>query len=306
MRKNILYPIFLVLLFISSLMSCSNEPILYEGGDYVMFSDSVVYVPVTPDTESVFELPVSLTKAQAKDKTYGIEVVIKKTNAVEGIHYELLTHNVTIKAGETKSSVKLKGLYDNIVYGDHLQISLKLLASKNDIWDVYGQETRLLLIKCPDFSIDKFVGNVRFYAGFPFAQNMTAFLTTTEKFDGNTLLLKNTFSNKRDLRIDFLTNENNPFENRVVVKEQNVMIDPYYGDVMARTVDSNPSHYITEAGSIFLYLELYVPGVGSFGVYPYVIRWITQAEADAENNSTGSPMSLKPKYLINAFTNQAN
>ncbi|MGL5317938.1 MAG: hypothetical protein ACRC9Q_04495 [Bacteroidales bacterium] len=306
MKKIILNPVFLVLLFISTLMSCSKDAIMYEGGEYAMFADSMAYVPVTPDAESVFEFPVSLTKAQAKDKTYGIEVVIKKSNAIEGVHYELLTQNVTIKAGETKASVKLKGLYDNIVYGEHLQISLKLLAPKEEVWGIYGQEARLLLIKCPDFSIDKFVGNVRFYAAFPFADRMTSFLATTQEFDGNTLLLKNTFSNKRDLRIDFVSNENDPFENSVVVKEQFVLIDPYYGEVLARTVDSNPSYYITEARSVFLNLELFVPGVGSFGVHPYVIRWITQAEADAENNSTGTPMSLKPKYLINAFTNQAN
>lgn len=301
-----LNPILLVLLFITSLTSCSNEATMYSGNEYAMFADSVVYMPVTPDAEFVFELPVSLTKPQNEDKSFGIEVVLKKSNAIEGVHYQLLTPNVTIKAGETTGSVKLAGLYDNIIYGEKLEVSLKLLTSKEEVWNLYGQESRVVLIKCPDFSMSEFEGNIRFFAAFPFSDKMINFLATSQAVNENTLLLKGAFSDKYDLRIRLTPNTNDPFEDRVEVKDQVVLADPTYGQVWARTVTTSPSYYITAARSIFLYMELYVPNVGSFGVHPYVIRWITQAEADAENNSTGTPMSLQPKYLINAFKAKAN
>lgn len=301
MKKLLLSPFFVALLFISSLTSCSNEPTMYSGNEYAMFADSVVYMPVTPDPEFVFEVPVAITKPQNEDKSFGVEVVIKKSNAIEGVHYQLITPNVTIKAGETTASVKLAGLYDKIVYGEKLQVSLKLLAAKDEVWDLYGQETRVMIIKCPDFDIQKFEGNIRFFGAFPFSTNMINFLATTASKDENTLLVKGTFSTKYDLQLRFLSNKENPFEDRVIVKEQVIMVDPSYGQIWARTVDQSRSYYITEAGSIFLFLELYVPNMGSFGVHPYIIRWITQAEADAVNNSTGTPMSLQPEFLIKAF-----
>lgn len=301
MKKLLFSPIFLALLLISSLTSCSNEATMYSGNEYAMFADSVLYMPVTPDSEHFFEVPVSLTKPLNEDKSFGVEVIIKKSNAIEGIHYQILTPNITIKAGQTTASIKLSGIYDNIIYGEKLQISLKLLTSKDNVWDLYGQEARVMLIKCPDFDIHKFEGNIRFFGAFPFSDNMITFLCTTEVLNQNTLVLKGAFSDKYDLRLRLHPNTENPFEDGVEVKDQVVLVDPTYGQVWARTVDMSPSYYNTEARSIFLYMELYVPKVGSFGVHPYIIRWITQAEADAENNSTGTPMSLQPKYLINAF-----
>lgn len=301
MKKLLLSPVFLVLLFISSLTGCSNDATMYSGNEYAMFADSVVYMPVTPDSEFIFEVPVALTKPLNEDKSFGVEVVIKKSNAIDGIHYQLITPNVTIKAGETTASVKLAGLYDNIIYGEKLQVSLKLLTAKDEVWDLYGQEVRVMIIKCPDFDIQKFEGNIRFFGAFPFSDKMINFLCTTDAASSNTLLLKGAFSDKYDVRLRLHPNTDNPFEDGVEVKDQVILVDPSYGQVWARTVDMSPSYYITEARSIFLYMELYVPNVGSFGVHPYVIKWITQAEADAENNSTGTPMSLQPKYLINAF-----
>lgn len=301
MKKIFINPISLILLFILSLSACSNEATMFEGNNYAMFTDSVVYIPVTPDPEFIYDLPVSITKTQNVDKTYGVEILIKKSNAIEGVHYQLLTHNVTIKAGEKTGNVRIAGLYDNIIYGEKLQITLKLLAPKDEIWDIYGQETRLMLIKCPDYDIAKFEGNIRFFAAFPFSDKTINFLCKTEVMNDSTLLLKGAFSDKYDLRLRLKSNKTNPFEDEVIVKEQTVLVDPMYGAIHARTVDISPSYYITEARSIFLYMELFVPSVGSFGVHPYIIKWITPAEADSENNSTGSPMSLQPDYLINAF-----
>lgn len=93
-------------------VGCSEDRVSYAGPDYVMFSDSLQTIAIQ-SSDTYYDIPISATTACDYDRTYAVEVVDKGSNAIEGLHYELQSNSVTIKAGELASSVKIKGFYDN-------------------------------------------------------------------------------------------------------------------------------------------------------------------------------------------------
>lgn len=292
MKKLSLYPLSVVLLAAALFTGCEEETIKYTGNDYVMFSDTLQYMPVTQDTEKTFDVVVSTTKAAKEDRVYAVELISNKSNAIEGLHFDLESNNVLIKAGELAGKVSVKGYYDNITYGDSLAFTLRLLADKNQIWDMYGKETNVSLIKCIPFSIDQFVGNLKMFASFPFSNEVVSFYVKGVKQDDSTLLVQDAFSSRTDLKLRFKKNSKNPFEDGLIVPEQLAFVDAGYGQVFTRTIDAAPSFYVSYLRTLCLYMEMFVPQVGSFGTYQYMFKWVSQAEVDAAENSTGTPFLL--------------
>ncbi|MEG1616220.1 MAG: DUF4984 domain-containing protein [Bacteroidales bacterium] len=292
MKKLSLYPLAVLFLFAAVLTGCQEEKVTFSGNDYVMFSDTLQYMPVTENAENMFEVLIGTSKKADIDRTYAVELVLNKSNAIEGHHFDLVSNNVVVKAGELTGKVQIKGYYDNITYGDSLAFTLRLLTDKNQEWDMYGKETNVSLIKCMPFDIDNFVGNLKMYASFPFNNSVVTFYVKSEKMDDSTLLVKDAFSGKYDLELRFKKNDANPFQDGVTVPNQAAFADPSYGQVFTRTVENAPSFYVTYVRTICLYMEMYVPETGSFGVYQYMFQWVPQSEVDAANNSTGTPFMM--------------
>ncbi|MGL4292242.1 MAG: DUF4984 domain-containing protein [Bacteroidales bacterium] len=292
MKKQNLYPLVLLILFMAAFTGCQEEKTLFSGNDYVMFSDTLHYMPVTENVEKTFKVHISTTNASKEDRIFAVELVMNKSNAIEGYHFDLVSNNVMIKAGELSGEVAVKGYYDNIVYGDSLAFTLRLLAPKDQIWDMYGKETNVSLIKCIPFSIDRFVGNMKMFASFPFSQDVVSFYVKSQKLNDSTLIVKNAFSGKYDLELRFNKNDINPFESGLVVPEQIAFTDANYGQVRTSTVEMAPSFYVSHLRTLCLYMDMSVAQVGSFGVYQYMFQWVTQAEVDAANNSTGTPFLM--------------
>lgn len=282
----------LLVLFTAVFSSCSNEDALYSGRDYVMFSDSLAYMPVTTAEGNYYEVEIAATNVSSVDRNYAVELVANKSNAIEGYHFDFITNNLTIKAGELSGKIKIKGYYDNIVYGEKLEYTLRLLAPKDQNWNLYGNEARISIIKCPDFDINKFTGNLRMYAAFPFDDKFINFFVKSERQDDSTLIVKTPFDKAYDLKLRFHTNAINPLENGVSIFEQVAFPDLSYGQVFVKEAETVASYYITEAGMIDLYLDVFVPSVGSFGVHRYLLQWVPQSVVDAENNTTGTPFTL--------------
>ena len=57
------------------------------------------------------------------DRTFGIEIDDKASNAIENKHYEIESNTVTIKAGELAANLRIRGLYDNIGKTDSLAVT---------------------------------------------------------------------------------------------------------------------------------------------------------------------------------------
>ena len=107
---------------------------------------------------------------------------MKRTNAIEGYHFDILSRNVTIKAGERTGKVKLKGYYNHLSVNDSLAVTLYFVNNEEKFSELYNDWTNVRLHKCMPFNIDDYTGNMRMTCTFPFStSSVTTFLVTTEK-----------------------------------------------------------------------------------------------------------------------------
>ena len=118
--------------------SCSQDFTTYSGPSHIMFSDTL-YQYAVQESNEVFNVPVSATEKADYDRTFGVEVVDKQSNAIEGKHYRILNNTVTIKAGEMVGNVKVQGIYDNIGKTDSL-----FLAPTTDLKKLIEDEFTLI------------------------------------------------------------------------------------------------------------------------------------------------------------------
>lgn len=129
----------------------------YSGSDYVMFSDTLSMYPVQ-DSEKWFEIPVVATNICDYDRSFGVEVDDKASNAIEKKQYVVESNTVTIKAGERVAKFRMKGIYENIDKTDSLSVTFNLLAKDENVWDLYGTRTRVQMQKACPFELSTFEG----------------------------------------------------------------------------------------------------------------------------------------------------
>lgn len=275
--------------------------ITYSGPEYVMFSDTTYTMPVEV-SEDVFCVPVAATTTAGYDRNYAVEVVNEKSTAVRGLHFDFAddSNNITIKAGERMANVRLKGIYDNILREDSLVVSLRLVEPKEQIWDLYGNTTRVDFVKCYPFHMNEFLKikkdddkvNLTMIASFPFDSNKKEFSVHGYKKDEHTLSLTDMFGESTSETIRVIFDETDPLDLRVTVPEQAAFREANYGFVWVRTVDQYPSYFNTFDNFFVLYLEAYVPQIGSFGVYEYIFHCIDSDEAEnGDNGATTRALS---------------
>ena len=114
---------------------CDQDKVVYSGPNYLMFSDTL-YTYAVQETNEIFNVPVFATVPADYDRTFGVEVIDKESNAVEGKHYKILSNTVTIKAGEMSTDVKVQGLYKNIGITDSLGFALRLVIPDTVHWSL--------------------------------------------------------------------------------------------------------------------------------------------------------------------------
>lgn len=281
----------LIFFFIAILLtSCSAgvEETTYTGVNFVQFSDSLYDMPVTKDGR-VFEIPVVMSTKSGVERKVIVDVQHSKTNATEGYHFSLESRNITIPAGSNIGKVKMRANWDHINRGDSLAVTLYLIASSGDINPIYGNEANVQLVKCYPFCIDDYVGDLLLTCTFPYStSSTTSYLTSSEKVNDSTLLLKGPFEDNRDMVLKFHTGKKNPFDRNIDMKEHVAFTDVNYGQVSMATVDNAPSYYLPEDRAFVLYLDAYLAGLGTFGTYYYIFQWITPDEAIARRNGLGT------------------
>lgn len=292
MTKYIKYGIFSFAAAIIGFTGCKVDEMQYNDRTYTTFTDSIAYMPVTVNADQLFEVEIASTNIAATDRNYIAEIVYNKSNAIEGYHFDVLNQNVTIPAGSRTAKLQLRGYFNRITNNDNLNVRFRLVSLHDDQWEMYSQEVNVSLIKCHPFNINDYVGDVLMTCTFPFGQEMTKFLLKTEKKNETTLILKSPFSDIYDITVKMNADPKEPFNRDVFVAEQPAFIDATYGKIYAESTSVAPSYYIVPDRALVLYLTMYIPKVGSFGTYPYIIQWISPEQAEAMENETGSPYSL--------------
>lgn len=282
----------LVFALLLALIGCDKERTTYTGPNYIMFSDTLYVLPVQDNVE-YFDIPVSATRTSSKDRTLAVEVIDKKSNAIEGIHYTLESNTITIKAGELATNVRVRGIYDNISVSDSLGLALRLVIEEENQWDIYGIDANVVLRKTCPFNIYDFEGYCVISSTYLYdygGVDKRLIQTKVDDEEENTLILKDYFYDGYDAKIKFETKDRlNPL---ITMEEQlfGSTVEAFgtiYGDGQIRMFQ--PTSYVSYYSSceqfVYQYMTLYVMNkdgsmFGSVGTFINVLKWISDDEAE--------------------------
>lgn len=269
------------------LVACEADKITYEGPDYIMFSDSLQTIAIQ-DSETYHEIPVVATTICDYDRTFAVELIDKESNAIEGVHYDLASNTVTIKAGETVGAVKIRGHFDDFEDTDSIGISLRLVVSKDKVWSLYGDNTKVVLVKVCPFDIERFVGHAvltsTFFTEYMPTTDLRLIETLRDPEEKNGIILKDFLYDGYDIKVRFNTDD--PLEPKLEMDPQIVALasDPFQGAIwgdnkLRVSQPANVTSYFNVCqGFFFQYMTFYVNEVGTVGTYANVVEWISDDE----------------------------
>jgi hypothetical protein len=263
-----------------------------------MFADTIATYPVQQDVE-YFSIPVVSTVTRDYDRTFGVEIVDKGNNAIEGLHYRLQSNTVTIKAGETRADVMVHGIYDNIEAEDQLTFQLRLVMNDDLVMPLYGKDTKAQLMKVCPFDINAFTGYCVFTSMFLYDYSVTGSyqrLVYTEKHptEENTIICRNWLNDGYDVTMKF--HPEDPLRRVVTMDEGQVASDEgsffgtAHGDdkILVRSSSINESLFFTCGRYLYLWAEIYVENlgepVGTVGHFYNIMEWISDEEAERLRN----------------------
>ena len=291
MKKIIRY-IILSFVTMAALNSCEERYVTYTGAEYVMFADTLNIYPVQADKES-FSIPVVSTVKRDYDRTFGVEVIDKTSNAIERKHYSIESNTVTIKAGETRADVRVRGHFDNIGEADSLGFTLQLVMDDNLVMPLYGKQTKAVLMKTGPFDIEKFTGYCVLSSMFLQQYDMNGNynrLVFTEKHPTmkNTIICRNWLKDGYDVTMTF--NDSDALlpivsmEKNQVAADQGSFFGTVYGEwgdkLLVTSSNLAQSIFYPLGGYLYIWTEISVEEFGVVGHFYNVMQWISDEEAD--------------------------
>lgn len=266
--------------------------VVYNGPEYIMFADTLSYFPVQ-NSEAWYAVPVASTVACDYDRTFGVEVIDPSSNAVENTHYVLESNTLTIKAGERATALKIRGIYENIGISDSLAVTFRLVGAEDARWDLYGNTTRVELMKSCPFDLNAFTGYCKLTSTYfnSYMINTDLRLLETEADSGaeSTTVVHDFFYKGFDIRLKF--DPSDPLKPFVEMEEQLIgytaeAFGTIYGDgkMWAYQPMAYVSYYNVCQNFVLLYLTIYVKEVGVVGTYVNILEWISDEEAQQLKN----------------------
>lgn len=285
-------------------VSCDEEYVTYSDAEYVMFAEQQSTNMVLAD-EEYFSVPVASTVACDYDRTFGVEIIDKGSNAVEGKHYRLLSNSVTIPAGKLAADVKVKGIYENIEPTDSLGFVLKLVMPEQLKFNLYedSDQTKVVMYKSCPFDRNNFTGwciltslLLRDYPGDnPSYQRLIR--TEAHPTEENMVILRSCFYDGYDVTITFNpTDPANPLvtmDKDQVISDESSVFGQILGDNKILTTHSYyyPSYFNSCQRFVELWNHVYVENlgetVGTVGHYYNILEWISDEEAERLQREEG-------------------
>lgn len=274
---------------------CDQDKVVYSGPNYLMFSDTL-YTYAVQETNEIFNVPVSATVPADYDRTFGVEVIDKESNAVEGKHYKILSNTVTIKAGEMSTDVKVQGLYKNIGITDSLGFALRLVIPDTEQWSLYKNEAKVVMQKICPFDIKNFKGYCKVTSSYLssdyYPKKVDLRLVTSDIVEGkeNTIVVHDLYFDGYDMEIKF--NRKDVLEPLVEMEEQicgstGEAFNTIHGDGKLRLNQPTAytSFYSTNENFILQYVTMSVNNkdgsyYGTVGTFVNLLEWISEVEAE--------------------------
>ena len=292
--KQILKYITLAFVTIGLMSSCHERYVTYSDAEYVMFADTLATYPVQKDVE-YFSIPVVSTVVKDHDRTFGVEIIDKGSNAIENLHYRLQSNTVTIKAGENRADVQVHGYYDNIEATDSLGFTLQLIMADELEMPLYGKQTKAVLMKSCPFDINDFTGYSVLTSMFLYQYSVTGRyqrLVYTEKHptEENMIICRNWINDGYDITMSF--NADDPMKPFVTMDKGQVASDEgsffgiAHGDdkILVASSSLYDSVFYPCGRYLYIWTEMYVEDlgtpVGTVGHFYNIMEWISDEEAE--------------------------
>ena len=295
MNKKILVSAIMSLVLLAGFTSCQEERVVYNGPQYIMFSDtlSVVGVEEKGDYADIY---ISSTMPMDKDRTLAVEVIEQESSAIEGVHYTIESNTVVIKAGELATSVRIRGHYENLTVDEELpEIKLRLISPEDTHWSLYeneGLETKVMLQKVCPFDINAFTGYAMITSTFLYnyvGGYNRLIKTEVDPTEENTIIMKDFYYDGYDVKLRFTTDD--PLNPLIEMDDQPLVttgeaFGTKYGDGMLHIYQ--PSNFVSYYSAcekfIYQYITLWVPGMAAgtntVGTFIQAIEWISDDEAE--------------------------
>ena len=274
-----------------ALNACQERYVTYDGAEYVMFADTLAVYPVMEGADQ-FSIPVVSTVTRDYDRTFGVEVLDKLSNAIERKHYSLESNTITIKAGETRTDVKVRGHYNNIGEADSLGFALQLVMNDELVMPLYGKQTKAVLMKTGKFDRSKFTGYC--VLSSMFLQNYSLngeynrlIFTEPHPTLKNTVICRNWIKDGYDVELTF--NDEDPLMpivtmERAVAGDKGSFFGTAYGQwgdkLYVRSSNLAQSIFYPLGGYLYIWTEISVDEYGIVGNFYNVMQWVTDEEAE--------------------------
>lgn len=299
--KQIIRYVTLALLSAAALCSCKERYVTYSDAEYVMFADTLATYPVQKDVE-YFSIPVVSTVVKDYDRTFGVEIIDKGSNAVENLHYRLKSNTITIKAGENRADVLVHGYYDNIEATDSLGFTLQLVMADELEMPLYGKQAKAVLMKSCPFDINNFTGYCVLTSMFLYQYSVTGMyqrLVYTEKHptEENMIICRNWINDGYDVTMTFNTEDiMKPYvtmEQGQVASDEGSFFGIAHGDDKILVAGSSlyDSIFYPCGNYLYIWTEMYVENlgepVGTVGHFYNIMEWISDEEAERLRKEEG-------------------
>lgn len=274
-----------------ALNACQERYVTYEGAEYVMFADTLAVYPVMEGADQ-FSIPVVSTVTRDYDRTFGVEVLDKLSNAIERKHYSLESNTITIKAGETRADVKVRGHFENIGEADSLGFALQLVMKDELEMPLYGKQTKAVLMKTGKFDRSKFTGYCVLSSMFLQNYSQTGeynrlIYTEPHPTLKNVVICRNWIKDGYDVELTF--NDEDPLMPivtmaRTVASDQGSFFGTAYGQwgdkLYVCSSNLAQSIFYPLGGYLYIWTELSVDEYGIVGNFYNVMQWVTDEEAE--------------------------
>lgn len=281
--------------------SCHERYVTYSDAEYVMFADTMKTYPVQKDVE-YFSVPVVSTVVCDYDRTFGVEIIDKGSNAIEKYHYSLASNTITIKAGENRADVQVHGYYDNIGATDSLGFTLKLVMPEQLEMSRDFSQTKVVLMKSCPFDINDFTGWCVLTSMFLYDYSVTGTyqrLIYTEKHptEENMIICRSWMRDGYDVTMTFHADD--PMKPLVTMDSAQVMSDQGYffgteygdGKMLVESSTYYDSFYYPCGSYLYIYSHIYLEdmgtAVGLVGHYYNIMEWISDEEAERLQREEG-------------------
>ena len=267
--------------------ACKRERTTYDGPNYILFSADSYDLGII-DNEEWFDIPITATRSCGYDRQIGVEVLADKSNAIARRHYEVESNTLTIPAGKLTTSLRIRGIADNISVADSLGIALRLVLDEEDVWNAYGTEASVILHKCCPVDLDAFTGYAKITSTWTMQyMNADARLVRTRRDAEaeNTIIIEDMYYDGYDVRLKFLTEDRlNPaieMEEQVIGSTGEAFGTIYGDGKLLMTTPAGYSNYYSSCERYVLqYVTMYVANVGTVGTYVNIFEWISDDEAE--------------------------